>query len=778
MKGASLLFKKYVRILFVCMGGLTCVVGLIHMGVVAAAQLTSVSHLLDAQAAMASERIEGFLGNTVSALNWIDDIDEPGIPVDYEAIRDAAYRLLRRVPSVASLSFIDRGRCQRLFISRLTPDIIGECGTADARAQVAIASAVHASAPSFSDVFFPDGSEPHLYVAIASRGTDTGMLLADINLKVIHDTVQAIRIGKSGIGFVVDNEGRLIAHPDETLVLRQTRIRSISNERRNFGDVVFGVSLSGQRVVTASHEIAGSTWRLVVEQPMSEALAPVYTALLTTGALVLAAIVGSLIAGYIVAGRLSRPLSQLRAGASRIGRGDLSTQIDVHTGDEIEQVATEFNRMAVALADSHAHLEAKVSDRTAALQATTREVQQLNATLAETLEDARRRKDDAEAANAAKSRFLAAASHDLRQPMHAISLLVGLLGQDVRASGPRTLVRKIQGSVDAMEDLFGSLLDISKLDAGVMRPLIEDFAIEEILRRARRSFGPVADKKSIVLHIDSSTAIVRSDPALLERILFNLISNAIRYTQQGHVCVSCEPTDAQLKVCVEDTGIGIPLEYHVRIYEEFFQISTATGSRSGGLGLGLSIVRQCADLLSHPLFMRSDCFGSQFGFEIPLMGATDITAVEPPGARPVSEALARAFVVVIDDDADSRFATEATFRQWGCTVLAAESGSQAVAALTEHLRAPDLIVADLRLSGASSGLDAIEAIRSDAETIIPTIVVTGEARVPDAVRQLEAAEVLQKPVGSERLKETSERLLRQTADCQAADTATILETKS
>ena len=257
--------------------------------------------------------------------------------------------------------------------------------------------------------------------------------------------------------------------------------------------------------------------------------------------------------------------------------------------------------MALALADSHAHLEAKVRDRTAALSATTQKVQQqagelgqLNVTLAETLQDARRRKDDAEAANAAKSRFLAAASHDLRQPMHAISLLVGLLSQDVRGADSDVLIRKVQGSVEAMEDLFVSLLDISKLDAGAMRPLIEDFAIEEILERARRSFTPVAEKKGIVLDIESCAAIVRSDPALLERILFNLVSNGIRYTFKGHVRVSCVPIEAALRLCIEDTGIGIPAEHHERIFEEFFQIASPTGSRSGGLGLGLSIVRRCA----------------------------------------------------------------------------------------------------------------------------------------------------------------------------------------
>ncbi len=769
MKGASLLFRKYVRVLFICMGGLTCVVGLIHMVVVANAQLNAVSLLLDAQATTASGRIEAFFDSTVSALNWIDDIDEPGIPVDYEALHDAADRLLRRAPSVAALAFFERNGCRKLFVSRLQPDALTPCASAgDSRAQDAIAAASRTSKPSYSDVFFPDGSEPHLYLAIPSRGIDTGVLLAEINLKVIHDTVQAIRIGRSGIGFVIDSRDRLIAHPDETLVLRQTRMPNNAGQPRNHFGIAFGRSFTGQRVVTASHAIAGSTWKLIVEQPLAEALAPVYGALITTGGLVLAAIAGSLVAGYIVASRLSRPLSELREGAQRIGRGDLSTQIDVHTGDEIEQVAAEFNRMAVALTDSHAHLEAKVNDRTAELRATTQTVQQqafellnLNEALAATLEDARRRKDDAESANAAKSRFLAAASHDLRQPMHAISLLVGLLSQNVSSSDSSTLIKKIQGSVEAMEDLFGSLLDISKLDAGVMKPLVEDFAIEEILEKTRRSFTAVAEKKAIALHIEGSSAIVRSDAAFLERIIFNLVSNGIRYTVKGHVRVSCAPQGDVLQLCVEDTGIGIPVEHHDRVFEEFFQIADSTGNRSGGLGLGLSIVRQCADLLGHRLSMQSDKNGTRFRIDVPCVGSTSLPARTAKGAREVSDALARAFVVVIDDDADSRYAMESTFRLWGCTVISAGTIAGTLAALAEHLRHPDLIVTDHRLGGRGSGLDCIESVRSFTESRVPAIIVTGEAGVPETLRLAESITVLQKPVGTERLKETCERLLRQ-----------------
>jgi signal transduction histidine kinase/CheY-like chemotaxis protein len=769
MKTRAPLFRKYVRTLIVCMGGLTCAVGLIHLVVVARAQMTGVASLLNAQAETAGGQIRSFMDSTVASLRWIDDIDEPGAPAEYDAIRDGGYRLLRRVPSVIAITFFDGQGCGRVFISRLQPDISTGCSSA--QASNAMFTQARAKGTAYSDVFSPDGSEPHLYVGIASRGRNTGALVAEINLKVIHDTVAAIRVGTSGIGFVVDSNRRLIAHPDETLVLRQSQLPESFSTPKRIGELTFATDFAGQRIVTTSRIIDGPGWRVIAVQPVNEALLPVYTALLTTGALVIAAILGSLVAGYIVAARLARPLSILRDGAARIGQGDLSTQLVIDTGDEIEQVADEFNRMARALADSHAHLETKVFDRTAALQATTKKVQQqaselsgLNQTLTQSLDEAQRRKEDAERANAAKSRFLAVASHDLRQPMHAISLLVGLLSQKVHGPDLIGILSKLQGSVDAMEDLFNSLLDISKLDAGAVHPHIEEFPIEELLERVRSSFAAVADQKGIELQVVSSSAIVRSDAALLERIIFNLVSNGIRYTIKGHVSLGVIRDGDLLQVAVQDTGVGIAAEYHQRIYDEFFQIATPARNRSGGLGLGLSIVKQCADLLGHTVSMQSSASGSRFQVDVPFVGVLEAVKIFGWNACKVSETLSRAFVIIIDDNADSRFATAETYRQWGCAVLAAESLPEALEALREHLRSPDLIVSDFNLGEQASGLAAVEALRARVESLVPAIVVTGAPGLVQLNAVDDSIVVLQKPVGAERLREVSERLLQRAQD--------------
>jgi signal transduction histidine kinase/CheY-like chemotaxis protein len=779
MRTSSPLFRRYARILVICMGGLTCAAGIIHMAVVADAQWESVATLLDAQTRAASGQIQGFLDRTIASLQWIDDLDQPGAALDLDAIVDEAHRLLRRTPSVISLAFYDAKGCARLMVSRLQPDVSGPCEISDGNERRAMFATARKQGPSIGEVFFPDGSEPHLLIGIPSRGNETGALVAEINLKVIHDTIAAIPIGRSGLVFVVDSSGRLLAHPDEALVLRQAPLPEGFRVERAEGSTHFASDFSGQRVATASRAIHGAPWRIVAEQPVREALAPVFTALWTTGILVMTALLGSLIAGFIVARRLARPLSQLRDGAARIGRGDLATQLNITTGDEIEQVAQDFNRMALALAESHAHLEAKVADRTAALHATTLKVQkqaselsELNTALAASLEHAHQSKADAERANAAKSRFLAVASHDLRQPMHAVSLLVGLLGHHHSTADQGEVIRKIQRSVDAMEDMFVSLLDISKLDARAVRPAIVDFLLEEILQRIRGSLTPLAESKALALYVESSTMLVRTDPGLLERILFNLVSNAIRYTAQGHVRVFTSTADGLVTVTVEDTGIGIPEEFRDRIYDEFFQVAP---SSNHGLGLGLSIVKQSADLLGHALSLQSGSSGSRFQLRLPLAGHTGSPGNIASHVRVLSEKLSSAFVVIIDDDADNRFAAEQTYRQWGCHTVSVDSEAGAISALSEHLRSPDLIVTDLNLAGGATGLGVIEAIRRLAEFAIPAIVLSGDARDLKPDNLPECCILLQKPAGPERLQEASECLL---AQAETSATNPMLSTTS
>jgi CheY-like chemotaxis protein/two-component sensor histidine kinase len=357
--------------------------------------------------------------------------------------------------------------------------------------------------------------------------------------------------------------------------------------------------------------------------------------------------------------------------------------------------------------------------------------------------------------------------------MHAVSLLVGLLNERIHHPEERRIVEKIQGSVDAMEDLFNSLLDISKLDAGAVHPAQEDFPIAPLFARVLRSFEPVAEQKSLALSVESSQAVVHSDPALLERIVFNLVSNAIRYTPAGSVSIRTEVDGDQLAILVQDSGIGIPAEYRERIFDEFFQIASMTRDRSQGLGLGLSIVKRCADLLGHRLSLTSGPHGSQFRIELPCVGAMTDPQVGCGSARAVSLRLANAFVLVIDDDAGSRYAAETSYRQWGCRVIAADSVDAAIEALSEHLRSPDLIVSDFHLNASMTGVGGVEVLRRHLEAWIPAIILSGETAALKSLNLDPGFAVLQKPAGSERLKEVSERLL--SLDPQEAPSAAAAE---
>ena len=761
------LFRKYVRILVICMGGLSFAVGFVHMLIIASAQRAGVAAVLNAEGRAASTHVRAFLDKTVASLHWVDDVDQPGMTVDLDAIRDAGYRVLPREPSIIGFAYFDAAGCERLAVSRLTPDVKMDCdGSQPPDAKASLFAPARRSGVAYGGVFFSDGSEPHFYIGVASRGRNTGVLVAEINLKVIHDSVAAIRIGASGSGFIVDGEGRLIAHSDESLVLKGSHLDVEFPPPGSSDTSRIATDFSGVRVVMASQSIQNPPWRIVVEQPVGEAFAPIYAALWSTGALVLAAILGSLLAGFIIADRLARPLAELRDGVARVAAGDLKARLTLHTKDEIEQVADEFNRMAGALDESRSGLEAKVEERTAALQATTRLVQrqaaelgELNSALSLSLEDAERRKVDAEQANAAKSRFLAVASHDLRQPMHAVGLLVALLSEQLQQPEVRELVGKIEGSVEAMEGLFDSLLDISKLDAGKICPKHEDFRLETLLEQLHLQFEPLAAHKGLALEIAPIPAVVRSDPALLLRILANLLSNAVRYTATGRVSLRCEITGDELGILVEDTGIGIPPEYQERIFDEFYQIANPVRDRSQGLGLGLSIVKRCADLLRHRLSLRSGPSGSTFRVDVPFLGTTSVGDAGESRARGVTERLSSAFVLILDDDADGRFAAGAIYRQWGCHVLPVESVDAAIAALGDHLRSPDLIVSDFQLTDGWTGVLAVTAIRAHTESTIPAIILTGDVSALAASTLDESFGVLQKPARPDRLRDLSEKLL-------------------
>lgn len=390
-----------------------------------------------------------------------------------------------------------------------------------------------------------------------------------------------------------------------------------------------------------------------------------------------------------------------------------------------------------------------------------------NQALAERLQDMVQqlttRSEEAERANLAKTRFLAAASHDLRQPMHAIGLFVGTLRAKIQYPEVRQIVDKIQASVAAMEALFVDLFDISRLDAGAIVPNVKSFPIDELIKRIEHEFRPEAIDKGIGFRVVRTGVRVKSDPVLLNRILSNLISNAIRYTHEGRVLLGCRRTKAGLRIEVRDTGIGIAARHIGDIFQEFFQLQNPERDRSKGLGLGLSIVQRHAALLGHRVAVKSTPGkGSCFAICLPYGEAA--REVEPLSAEMKAHraVLVGTFVIIVDDDADVRSGMEALLAEWSCLVLSAKSGDDAIQQLQRHERAPDLIVSDYQLQKGETGLDAIRGICESLQQDIPSLLITGDAH-PERMRdaQHHGIKLLIKPVAPGKLHAVMVEILGQ-----------------
>jgi signal transduction histidine kinase/CheY-like chemotaxis protein len=370
----------------------------------------------------------------------------------------------------------------------------------------------------------------------------------------------------------------------------------------------------------------------------------------------------------------------------------------------------------------------------------------------ELADDLERQRDIAESANLAKSKFLAAASHDLRQPVHALGLLVGALRGFAMPSAARPLVDQIEASINALDGLFSALLNISRLDAGVVAAERRPFAIRSALDCVCREYAHEAGAKGVRLEWMDCAAIVDSDPVLVERILRNLVSNAVRYTERGRILVGCRRREHAIALQVWDTGVGIPTDEQARVFEEYYQVGNPERDQTKGLGLGLAIVRRLAELLGCELELRSEPGrGSCFEFTLPL--AKDAPVAAEPSPENGRGALARGLIVVVDDEQAIRQATASLLTGWGFHVVAAASGDEAVARLSAGSAPPDLIICDYRLRGEENGLGAIERLRSEYNQSIPAMLITGDT-APDRLAEAQASGLLllHKPVSNSKLR--------------------------
>ncbi|MEH6637039.1 MAG: hybrid sensor histidine kinase/response regulator [Halioglobus sp.] len=363
-------------------------------------------------------------------------------------------------------------------------------------------------------------------------------------------------------------------------------------------------------------------------------------------------------------------------------------------------------------------------------------------------------KAEAERANMAKSSFLATASHDLRQPLYALTLFTSALEERITAADHRKIIHQIKRSAEALQSLFDALLDISKLDAGTVDIHKTDFSLTAILETLAHEFEPQATEKNLTISWPLESFDVHSDPILLQQILRNYISNAIRYTKTGGITVHCMPHHNCVKIGVRDTGVGIVLDDQNTIFEEYYQLGNPERDRQKGLGLGLAIVQRAADQLGHDIEVTSKP-GHGSTFSVTVDKATG-TATQMSAATPSSASTSlhsQPLIVVIDDDESVRDGMQQLLSLWGCELVISENQADAIAKLSAYQKPPDGIICDFRLRDNHTGLEAIDAIHIACGPNIPALIVTGDTEKALLIELKSSGhQALHKPVSAAKIR--------------------------
>lgn len=543
---------------------------------------------------------------------------------------------------------------------------------------------------------------------------------------------------------VVDRDGSVLAlnridgHPRADLLGSAGSAHELQDDRMHriiapiiAGSVELDDPLSRIAMAGTQAEPALATLGSVVLDLSRQPVLDKRAELRRNGAIVVGiALIGALALAIAMSRSVSRPIREVSATVERIGRGHFSERVPILGGGSIQTLAEGVNRMAEELAASHAELSQRVEAATAELRA---------------------RKDEAEMANIAKTRFLAAASHDLRQPMHALGLFIAALAEQNLDPRATHLIEQIGASASAMEDLLDSLLDISRLDAGVLEPRRQPVPLQMLFDRVRTNMQRDASDRNVKLFVRRTEAWVESDPVLLERIVANLVSNAVRYAPGGRVLVCARKDEGRLRIEVRDNGMGIPRESHAVIFQEFVQLGNPERARGKGLGLGLAIVSRLTALLDHQLSLRSaPGRGSVFAVTLPTASSTSLAL---PAAERAPGDLAGTHVVIIDDDPLALTSLEVLLRSWDCAVTSGTDLAAVVGALDTGTRPPQIVLSDLRLGGEVGGIGTIAALRSRYGRNLPAALVSGDT-LPDALRMAQEAglPLLNKPLRPAKLR--------------------------
>ena len=554
---------------------------------------------------------------TRDVLRQLEGVAQPAVHTGRAGLEERKQdflRLIDREPRVSRLVYLDASGKERVFTSPLEIDRVGSGFDRSTSAPFVRAQADERY---LGPVYFQRGSQPHMTIAVAELAGRRGVVVADIDLGFVTDAIERARVSTAGYAYAVDARGDLVAHPDINLVLQHRNFSSLPQVRAALGappnappdGVTIGRDENGAKVLSAYRTIRPLGWQVFVEQPLSEAFAPLESAIWRTALLLVAFLLLAIVTGVLLARRLVRPIESIQVAAARIGSGALDQRIEIPSRDELGALADEFNRMAERLRASYAELEQKVDERT-------RE-------LATALEELDEKSRELEAASLHKSAFLANMSHELRTPLNAILgfsqvLEEGLFGE--LNAKQREYVDDILSSGRHLLSLINDVLDLSKVEAGQIELEMAPFSLREALEsgvvtvRERATRGGVRVELGAVPDLD----VVEGDERRVRQVIFNLVSNAVKFTPAGGtVDISAAQVNGEVRVAVADSGPGIAPEDRDRIFEEFQQ--TDSGIEQGeGTGLGLALSKRLVELHGGRIWVDTELGrGSTFVFTLP-----------------------------------------------------------------------------------------------------------------------------------------------------------------